>query len=104
MQRQDFFVSRAGGRRSRFPARRTIGTPPWAGSATGRLGWKGSTPRRRESLPTGYDIMSTPHELGRRGEELAVEWLRAREWTILDRNFRLGRKEIDIVARQGSVV
>lgn len=48
--------------------------------------------------------MSTPHELGRRGEELAVEWLRAREWTILDRNFRLGRKEIDIVARQGSVV
>jgi len=48
--------------------------------------------------------MSSPHELGRRGEDLAVEWLEARGWTVLARNFRLGHKEIDIVARRGDLV
>lgn len=48
--------------------------------------------------------MGAPHELGRRGEMLAAQWLEERGWEILTRNFRLGHKEIDIVARQGSVV
>ena len=43
-------------------------------------------------------------ELGRRGEDLAVGYLRADGWQILDRNFRLGRNEVDIVAAKGRVL
>lgn len=42
--------------------------------------------------------------LGDRGEEIAARHLRERGWAVLDRNFRLGRKEIDLVARRGEVV
>ena len=48
--------------------------------------------------------MSTPHDLGRTGEALAADMLQRAGWTILDRNFRVGRKEIDLVARRGDVV
>ncbi|MFW6079751.1 MAG: YraN family protein [Gemmatimonadota bacterium] len=48
--------------------------------------------------------MSSSHDLGRRGEALAAATLARRGWTILERNFRLGRNEIDIVARRGVVV
>lgn len=42
--------------------------------------------------------------LGDRGESIAAEHLERNGWTILTRNFRLGRKEIDLVARRGEVV
>jgi putative endonuclease len=42
--------------------------------------------------------------LGDRGEELAARHLQAKGWVILGRNFRMGRKEIDLVARRGEVV
>jgi putative endonuclease len=42
--------------------------------------------------------------LGDRGEEIAARWLSERGWTVTHRNFRLGRKEIDLVARRGEVV
>jgi putative endonuclease len=42
--------------------------------------------------------------LGDRGEALAARFLERAGWTILDRNFRLGHKEIDLVARRGEVV
>jgi len=42
--------------------------------------------------------------LGRRGEEEAVRYLRARGWNILGRNVRHGRKEVDVVASQGPVL
>ena len=42
--------------------------------------------------------------LGDRGEAIAARHLEAAGWTILDRNFRMGRKEIDLVARRGGVV
>lgn len=35
---------------------------------------------------------------GRRGEQLAVKWLRDKGYTILFRNWRCGRLEIDIIA------
>ena len=47
--------------------------------------------------------MST-HEQGRRYEELAVGYLEARGWRILDRNFRSGGNEIDLVMRRGEVL
>ncbi len=45
-----------------------------------------------------------PFELGRRGEEEAARYLRSRGWTVLDRNFRWGRREVDIVAARGRVL
>jgi putative endonuclease len=39
------------------------------------------------------------HRLGRRSEELACAYLISRGGTILDRNYRAGHKEIDIIAR-----
>ena len=48
--------------------------------------------------PTGRQLA------GRRGEELACRFLRAQGFTILGRNVRVGRDEIDIVAREGRVL
>ncbi len=42
--------------------------------------------------------------LGDRGEELAARFLQQAGWTILDRNFRMGRKEIDLIARRGEII
>ena len=42
--------------------------------------------------------------LGDRGEQIAAEHLARTGWTVLHRNFRLGHKEIDLVARRGEVV
>ena len=44
------------------------------------------------------------HEFGRRSEQLACDFLQRRGWQILDRNYRAGHKEIDIVARRGETV
>lgn len=46
--------------------------------------------------------MARKDELGRTGEQLAVEHLTAEGYTILDRNWRCPIGEIDIVARQGA--
>ena len=45
--------------------------------------------------------MARKDDLGRRGEQLAVEHLAAAGYEILDRNWRCSVGEIDIVARQG---
>jgi putative endonuclease len=43
-------------------------------------------------------------ELGDRGEDLAARFLQSAGWSILLRNFRMGRKEIDLVVRRGEIV
>ena len=40
-------------------------------------------------------------ELGRRGEQLAVDHLEARGMAVIDRNWRCRLGEIDIIARDG---
>ena len=45
-----------------------------------------------------------PHILGRRSEDVACDYLVARGWQLLERNYRAGRKEIDIIARKAAVV
>lgn len=42
--------------------------------------------------------MIEPHELGKIGEDLAVEYLQDKGYQILERNWRSGHKEIDIIA------
>jgi putative endonuclease len=42
--------------------------------------------------------MISPHELGKQGEQQAVDFLREKGYSILDVNWRYQHKEIDIVA------
>ncbi len=41
-------------------------------------------------------------ELGKKGEEIAVALLEGKGYRILDRNWRWGKEEIDIIALDGS--
>lgn len=43
--------------------------------------------------------MSSAKKIGALGEELAVDYLKDNGYEILERNFRHGRAEIDIIAR-----
>ncbi len=46
----------------------------------------------------------TPAELGRRAELSVADYLFARGFSLLGRNVRLGRLELDVVARDGPLV
>lgn len=41
-------------------------------------------------------------ELGAAGEQVACRWLQERGFTLLHRNWRHGRDELDVVARHGA--
>jgi putative endonuclease len=43
-------------------------------------------------------------DVGRQGEEEAAQYLRARGWTLLARNFRWRRNEVDIIASKGRIL
>lgn len=44
--------------------------------------------------------MATTAEIGRRGEDVAASVLEAKGYRIMDRNYRFGREEIDLVCFQ----
>jgi putative endonuclease len=48
--------------------------------------------------------MAQHNSFGIQGEDIAVDYLRRKGYVILDRNWRSGHKEIDIIARHGDVV
>lgn len=48
--------------------------------------------------------MASHHELGKKGEQLAVSYLRQKQYEILHCNWTWGRKEIDIIARQNNTI
>ncbi|WP_028897866.1 YraN family protein [Prevotella sp. HUN102] len=48
--------------------------------------------------------MATHNELGAWGEELACEYLRQSGYRILDRNWKYGRRDLDIVAVENDVL
>lgn len=48
--------------------------------------------------------MDGRRELGQRGEALAAEFLRARDWVIVARNYRCRLGEIDLVALDGATL
>lgn len=48
--------------------------------------------------------MAESHELGRRSERMAAEYLKQRGYAILERNYRVGHKEVDLIARRGRLV
>lgn len=45
-----------------------------------------------------------PHRRGARGERLAAARLEAEGWKVLARNYRFGRREIDLVVRRGATL
>ena len=45
-----------------------------------------------------------PHALGRFGEAAAQAFLVQGGWTVLERNYRFGRREVDLVVRRGGLV
>lgn len=48
--------------------------------------------------------MSRRSELGRMGEQYAAEYLIAKEYAILARNWRMGHLEVDIIGMEGDEV
>ena len=48
--------------------------------------------------------MAEHNELGKKGEELAVEFLRKEGYKILDRNWTFQKAEIDIIAQKESIL
>lgn len=48
--------------------------------------------------------MAEHNILGRSGELLAAEYLENKGYTVLDRNWRSGHKELDLVARSGNTL
>jgi putative endonuclease len=46
--------------------------------------------------------MDSRQDLGREGERLAAQYLEGLGMTILERNWRFGHKEIDLIAREGN--
>lgn len=48
--------------------------------------------------------MSEHYDLGKRGEDEAVKFLEAKGYYIMHRNWRCGKKELDIVARDGEEI
>ena len=50
------------------------------------------------------DTMSEHYELGKKGEDEAARYLQEKGFFIMHRNWRSGKKELDIVARDGEEV
>lgn len=48
--------------------------------------------------------MAIHNELGKKGEELAVEFLQKNGYTILERNWRFKKAEVDIIAQKNDVL
>jgi putative endonuclease len=48
--------------------------------------------------------MAKHNEIGQRGEQIAAEFLEQKGYKILDRNWRYGRAEVDIVAMNGGTL
>ena len=48
--------------------------------------------------------MAEHNDLGKQGEEIAVKFLKNKGYKILETNWRLGKNEIDIIARDGNFI
>lgn len=48
--------------------------------------------------------MASHNELGKKGEELAVTFLKEKGYTILEKNYRYQKAEVDIIAKKNNTL
>jgi len=48
--------------------------------------------------------MAQHNELGKKGEQLAVDFLLSKGYDILERNYRFDKAEVDIIAQQNDIL
>ncbi|MBK6949690.1 MAG: YraN family protein [Haliscomenobacter sp.] len=48
--------------------------------------------------------MASKHELGKRGEDIAAQYLLDKGYRILERNWRYKRAEVDLIAQEAEVL
>jgi putative endonuclease len=48
--------------------------------------------------------MAQHNKTGKKGEEIALAYLMAKGYEILEKNFRYGKNEVDIIARHGDEI
>ena len=48
--------------------------------------------------------MAEHNDIGQAGEDLAVKWLEEKGYEVLERNWRFGREEIDIIAKKDDML
>ena len=48
--------------------------------------------------------MARHNELGKKGEQLALEYLQKKGYKILDKNWRFQKAEVDIIAQKGEIL
>ena len=48
--------------------------------------------------------MAAHNELGKWGEDLAADYLQHKGYTIIERDWKSGRRDLDIVAKNGNVI
>ena len=48
--------------------------------------------------------MAAHNELGKWGEDLAADYLQRNGYTIIERDWKSGRRDLDIVAKNGNVI
>ncbi|WP_431220992.1 YraN family protein [Leifsonia xyli] len=48
--------------------------------------------------------MARKDELGRRGEQVAAEWLQQRGYALIERNWRCPSGELDLILRDGATL
>ena len=48
--------------------------------------------------------MSLSYDFGREGEKIAAEYLQKKGYTIVERNFRFRKAEIDLIAQRGDTL
>ena len=48
--------------------------------------------------------MAQHNQLGKKGEQLAVDYLLKNDYSIIERNFRFDKAEVDIIAQKGNIL
>lgn len=61
-------------------------------------------PPARAGRAASASFADPRQQLGALGERVAERWLRARGWEILERRFRSGHRDLDLVVRQPGLV
>lgn len=51
-----------------------------------------------------FSDMAQHNELGKKGEQLAVDFLLKNSYKIIERNYRFDKAEVDIIAQKGDIL